>query len=152
MSTLFVQRRSGSYTFGAATLQTGWLWRRGEIRIGDRVWTVAPTDRHRIGVTTYAGSSAAVRLHPQQSHVPGPGGPVRWCPGHRGGELTRDGRRIRLQIPAVARRPVRVDVTGDWPDLDLVVITAVFALMTRNRQRSLIIAAIVTGAGHGPVG
>ncbi|WP_020577546.1 hypothetical protein [Actinopolymorpha alba] len=152
MTTLFVQRKRGAFAFGTATLQTGWTWRRGEIGIGDRVWTLEPTDRHRIGVTAYAGSHPAVRLHPRQSHVPGPGEPVRWRPGHRAGELTRDGRRIRLRIPAFSRGPVRVDVSGDWPALDLVVLTAVFALMARRRQRTLTIAAIVGATGHGPVG
>ncbi|MGW0435585.1 hypothetical protein ACWDV4_23975 [Micromonospora sp. NPDC003197] len=152
MSGMFVQHRQGSFAFGAATLRTGWTWRRAEIGIGDRVWTVAPTDRHRIGVTAHAGDSPAVRLHPQQSHVPGPGGPVRWHPGHRSGELTRDGRRIRLRIPARPRGAIDVDVAGDWPDLDLVVLTAVFALMSRRRHRTLMIAAIVGATGHGPVG
>ena len=142
MTALFVQRRHGSFAFGAATLRTGWTWRRAQIRSGERVWTVGPTDRHRIGVTAHAGNSPAVRLHPQQSHVPGPGRPVRWRPAHHGGELTRHDGRIRLQIPALARGPIRVDVSGDWPDLDLVVLTAVLALMTRRRQRTLIIATI----------
>jgi hypothetical protein len=142
MTALSVQRRRGLFTFGAATLRTSWTWRRAQIRIGERVWTVEPTDRHRIGVTAHAGNSPAVRLHPQQSHVPGPGGPARWRPGHRNGELTRHGCRIRLQIPTLARGAIGVDVRGDWPDLDLVVLTAFFALMTRRRHRTIVIAAI----------
>ncbi len=142
MNARFVQRRHSLFTFGAATLRTGWTWRRAQIHIAERIWTVGPTDRHRIGVTAHAGDSPAVRLHPQQSHVPGPGGPARWRPGHRGGELTRDDGLIRLQIPALSRGPVRVDVKGDWPDLDLVVLTAFFALMTRRRHRTLVAAAI----------
>jgi len=142
MTALFVQRRQGSFAFGAATLRTTWTWRQAQIRIGEKVWTVGPTDRHRIGVTAHAGTSPAVRLHPRQSHVPGPGGQAGWRPGHRGGELTRDGGRIRLQIPTLSRGQVPVDVKGDWPDLDLVVLTAFFALMTRRRHRTLIIAAI----------
>ncbi|GIH06089.1 hypothetical protein Rhe02_41560 [Rhizocola hellebori] len=142
MTAQLVQKRQGSFVFGAAALRTGWTWRRAQIRVGERIWAVEPTGRHRIGVTAHAGNSPAVRLHPQQSHVPGPGGPVSWRCWHRGAELTRDDGRIRLEISAFARGPVRVDVTGDWPDLDLVVLTAVFALMTRRRHRTLIIAAI----------
>jgi hypothetical protein len=147
-----VRRSHGSFVFGEGRLTTGWTWRRGEIRVGDRVWTLGSTDRHRIGVTAYAGNGPAVRLHPQQSHVPGPGGPVQWRRSHRGGELSRDGRRIRLHVPAFSRGPVPVEVTGDWPELELVVLTAVFALMTRRRQRTLTIIAIVGATGHGPIG
>jgi hypothetical protein len=152
MSTDVVKRGRGLYAFGAATLRTSWSWRRAEIRLGDRAWTVEPTDRWRIGVTASAGNGPAVRLHPERSHVPGPGGAVRWRPGHRGCRLTREGGSIDLRVRAFSRGPIRVDVTGTWPELDLVVLTAVFALMTRRRRRTLTAMAIAGAIGHGPVG
>ncbi|NUR70927.1 MAG: hypothetical protein HOU81_08905 [Hamadaea sp.] len=146
-----VVRSKGVFEFGNATLQTSWSWRRAVIRLGDREWTIHPTDRRRIGVEAYAGSGPAVRLHPQRSHVPGPGGPVRWQRGHRGARLERDGRSIDVQIPPLARRPMRVEVTGDWPDLELVVLSMVYALMTKRRRRTIMIVAIIGATGHGPV-
>jgi hypothetical protein len=85
MTELFVRRGRGSFTFGAATLRTRWTWRRAQIHIGERVWTVERTDRHRIGVTASAGNSPAVRLHPQQSHVPALAGLHSHHRGHRRG-------------------------------------------------------------------
>jgi hypothetical protein len=46
--------------------------------------------------------------------------------------------------------PLRVDVTGDWPDADLLVLTACFAVLTRRRRRLIMAIAIATGgAGAG---
>ncbi|NUR51597.1 MAG: hypothetical protein HOV71_26020 [Hamadaea sp.] len=146
-----VRKNHGVYHFGAATLRTGVGWRRAVIRLGEREWTVHPTDRYRIGVAAQAGSGPAVRLHPQKSHVPGPGGPVRWQIGRRGARLERDGRSIALRLPAFSRGEAEVEVTGDWPDLELVVLTAVFAVMTRRRRRTIMIITITGAIGHGPV-
>lgn len=151
MTALVVQRRGGAFVLGDATLRTGWTWRRAEIRVGDQTWTVGPTDRRRIGVAAHAANGVAVRLHPQSSQVPGPGGVARWRPGRRGGELSRDDRRIQVRIPRFSRGSVEVTVTGDWPHLELVVLTAMFALMTQRRRRTLITIAIVGATGHGPV-
>ncbi|NUT35552.1 MAG: hypothetical protein HOV79_21070 [Hamadaea sp.] len=146
-----VVRTGGVLAFGAATLRTTWTWRRAVIRLGDREWTITATDRHRIGVTAHAAGGPAVRLHPQHAHVPGPGGAARWKPGHRGGRLERDGRTIDLRMPAFSRGAAEVEVIGDWPDLELVVLSGVFALMTRRRRRTLTIVAIVAATSHGPV-
>jgi MYXO-CTERM domain-containing protein len=151
MTALVVRRRGGAFVLGEATLRTGWTWRRAQIRIGERTWTVEPTDRQRVGVAAYAANGVAVRLHPQRSQVPGPGGTARWRPGRRGGELTLDDRRIQLRIPRFSCGSVSVEVAGDWPNLELVTLTALFALMSRRRRRTLTTIAVVGATGHGPV-
>jgi hypothetical protein len=154
MTTLTVRRQDGAYVLdsGAALRTTGWTWRRGEIRTGAGLWTVEPTDRRRIGATARAEHGVAVRLDPRRSHVPGPGGVVRWAPGRCGGELTRDGHRLAVSLSGRPGGPIRVDVTGVWAELDLVVLTACFALTSRRRRRALIMMAVVSSAGRGPMG
>ncbi|PWR10832.1 hypothetical protein DKT68_08155 [Micromonospora acroterricola] len=156
MTTLTVRKQDGAYVLDSAagpraSLRTGWTWRRAEIRTGTGLWTVAPTDRRRIGFTAQAEHGAAVRLDPRQSHVPGPGGVARWAPGRRGGELVRDGHRLAVRLPGRPGGPIRVDVSGEWAEVDLVALTACFALMSRRRRRTLIMMAVIGGAGRGPV-
>jgi hypothetical protein len=103
-------------------------------------------------VVARAEHGAAVRLDPNRSHVPGPGGVARWTPGRCGGELVRDGHRLAVRLPGRLGGPIRVDVTGDWAELELVALTACFALMSRRRQRTLIMMAVVSSAGHGATG
>jgi len=44
--------------------------------------------------------------------------------------------------------PIRIEVTGLWTELDLVVLTACFAVMTRRRKRTFTIMAIIGATGH----
>ncbi len=148
MTGRFVTRTRDGFVFGDARLSTGWTWRRGQIHRAGRVWTVSPTDPHRTGVTLLTGSGEAIRLHPRDSHVPGSGGQARWLPGRRTGRLSRDGQQLTLRLPAFGRGPVHLDVTGTWPELDLVALTAVFALMTRRRLLALRIIAVAGATGH----
>ncbi|WP_433125125.1 hypothetical protein ACQPWW_21825 [Micromonospora sp. CA-240977] len=157
MTALTVRKQDGAFVLDSgagprASLRTGWTLRCGEIRTGSGLWTVEPTDRRRIGVTARAEHGAAVRLDPRRSHVPGPGGVARWSPGRRGGELTRDGHRIAVRLSAGPRGPIHVDVTGEWAELDLVVLTACFALLTRRRRRTLLMMAVMGSASRGPMG
>ncbi|MGN9810061.1 hypothetical protein ACTMSW_11970 [Micromonospora sp. BQ11] len=156
MTMLTVRRHDGAFLLdghgGApARLRTGWTWRCGEIHTGDATWTVTPTDRHRIGVAADGEHGRVVLLDPRGSRLPGPGGPARWSPGRHRGELSRDGNHLVVRLPAWPRGAVRVDVTGTWYALELVVLTACFAMMTRRRRRTLTIVAIVGATGHGPV-
>ncbi|GGO25395.1 hypothetical protein [Micromonospora parathelypteridis] len=157
MTALTVRKQDGVFVLdsgagGCASLRTGWTWRRGEIRTGAGLWTVAPTDRRRIGVTAQTEHGVAVRLDPLRSHVPGPGGVARWAPGRCGGELVRDGHRIAVRLPGRLGGPIRVDVTGVWAEVELVTLTACFALMSRRRQRTLNTMAVISIATQGPVG
>jgi len=148
-----VRKRDGAFMLdGAArpaSLRTSWTWRRGEIRIDDRVWSVHPTDPRRIGVVAQprSGAGPTVRLQPGGSLVPA--GPAQWRLGHRHGELECGSAVLRISTPR--RGPVRVEVIGEWDCLELIVLTACFAIATRRRQRTLTNIAIVGATGHGPV-
>ncbi|MGC4853372.1 hypothetical protein ACLQ24_08220 [Micromonospora sp. DT4] len=148
MTALTVRKQDGVFVLDSAahaSLRTGWTWRCGEIRTGTGRWTVEPTGRRRIGFTARGEHGVPVRLDPGWSHVPGPGGVARWMPGHGGGELVRDGHRLAVRLPGRFGGPIRVEVTGDWAELELVVLTACFALMSRRRRRTLIMMAAVSG-------
>ncbi|MEU8254321.1 hypothetical protein AB0C06_08675 [Micromonospora inaquosa] len=148
MITLTVRKQDGAFVLDSgpgASLRTGWTWRCGEIRTGTGRWTVEPTGRRRIGFTARGEHGVPVRLDPGRSHVPGPGGVARWAPGRHGGELVRDGHRLAVRLPGRPGGPIRVDVTGEWAELELVVLTACFALMSQRRRRILIMMAAVGG-------
>ncbi|MGK5741162.1 hypothetical protein [Micromonospora sp. URMC 103] len=156
MTTLTVRKRGGTFVLdgaggASARLRTGWTWRRGEIDTGGGVWHVEPTDP-RIGVAARASHGAAVLLDPRRSELPGPGGEVRWRPGRHHGELVRDGKRLTVRLSARPRGPIRVDVTGSWADLELVALTACFALMTRRRRRTIMAMTVAGAIGNGSSG
>ncbi|MGC4811121.1 hypothetical protein ACLQ29_11400 [Micromonospora sp. DT228] len=149
MTALTVRKQDGAFVLDSgarASLRTGWTWRCGEIRTGAGLWTVEPTGRPRVGFIARGGHGVAVRLDPSRSHVPGPGGVVRWVPGRGGGELVRDGHRLAVRLPRRSGGPIRVDVTGEWAEVELVVLTACFALMSQRRRRTLIMMAVVSAA------
>ncbi|MCG5435971.1 hypothetical protein [Micromonospora foliorum] len=151
MTALTVRKQDAAFVLDcapSASLRTGWTWRCGEIRTGTGRWTVEPTGRRRIGFTARGEHGVPVRLDPGRSHVPGPGGVAHWAPGRCGGELVRDGNRLAVRLPGRLGGPIRVDVTGEWAELELVVLTACFALMSRRRRRTLIMMAVVS-AGSG---
>ncbi|SCF04711.1 hypothetical protein GA0070607_4839 [Micromonospora coriariae] len=158
MTALTVRKQNGAFVLDsgagprASLRTTGWTWRCGEIRTDAGLWTVAPTDRRRIGVTAQTEHGVAVRLDPRRSHVPGPGGVTRWAPGRGGGELVRDGNRLAVLLSRRAGGPIRVDVTGEWADVELVALTACFALMSRRRRRTMIMMMAISSAGRGPIG
>ncbi|GAB3959734.1 hypothetical protein [Micromonospora vulcania] len=157
MTTLTVRKQDGAFVLDSgagprASLRTGWTWRCGEIRTGAGLWTVEPTDRRRIGFAAQAEHGAAVRLDPRRSHVPGPGGVAHWAFGRRGGELTRDGHRLAVRLSGRLGGPVRVEVTGEWAEVELVALTACFALMSRRRRQTLIMMAVIGSANGGPIG
>ncbi|MEH1164159.1 hypothetical protein V6V47_02085 [Micromonospora sp. CPCC 205539] len=154
MITSTVRKQDGVFVLDSAagpraSLRTGWTRRCGEIRTAAGIWTVRPTDRRRIGFTAHAEHGVAVRLDPRRSHVPGPGGVARWAPGRCGGELVRDGQRLAVRLPGRSGGPIRVDVTGVWAEVELVTLTACFALLSRRRQRTLIMMAVVSGGAPG---
>ena len=129
-----------------ASVRTHWAMWHAEIRVGDATWPVRVTDRGHRGIVVGAGDGPVVRLHNDWSHIPGGSAPVRWSGGHRGGVLRLGDARV-----SVSQRGRLVEVVGDWPCLELLVMAAAFAVMTRHRQRQLAILAIVAATSHGPV-
>ena len=124
----------------------------GEVQVDTRSWSVEVTDRRRIGAVARAGDRPVVRLHPRQARVPGPGGPVRWAPRWHHGSLARDAARIDVRLSPWPRGRVRIEVTGAWAELELVALTAAFALLSRRHRRMVLMMAVAGATGHGPVG
>jgi hypothetical protein len=124
----------------------------GDIQVDDQSWTVDVTDRRRIGAVARAGDRPVVRLDRRQSHVPGPGGPVRWTPHCHRGTLARDVAGIDVRLSAWPRGRIRIEVTGAWDELELVALTAAFALLSRRHRRMVLMMAVVGATGHGPIG
>ena len=151
---LTVRKRRGAYKLegGRAALKTGVSMRRGEITTESGQWQVDITDFHRMGVVARAGERPVVRLHPRGSQVPGAGVPAQWRLGRNSGVLTRGASRIAVRQGGWPGSGIRVEVTGPWAELDLVVLTACFAILTRRRKRTFTIMAIAGATGHGGVG
>jgi hypothetical protein len=122
--------------------------RRGAIRTAAGDYEVEVTDFHRLGVVAHAGQRLVVRLHPHDSQVPGAGGTPQWSLGRNSGVLARDVSRIVVSQSGWPGAAVRVEITGPWAELELVVLTACFAVMTRRRKRTLTIIAIVGATQH----
>jgi hypothetical protein len=151
MTTLTVRKRHGGHLLegGPSSLRTGVSMRRGEIRTAGGNWQVDITDPHRLGVVARADERPVVRLHPHGSQVPGPGGTAEWRLGRGSGELIRGSSRIAVHPGRRPGAPITVEVTGPWAELDLVVLTACFAILTRRRHRTFMIMAIAGATGHG---
>jgi hypothetical protein len=148
---LTVRKRRGAYVLddGHAALRTGVSMRRGEISTDRGSWQVDITDFHRRGVVARADERPVVRLHPDGSQVPGSGGPAQWRLGRNSGVLTRGASRIAVHQGHWPGSRVQVEVTGPWANLDLVVLTACFAILTRRRKRTFTAMAIAGATGHG---
>jgi hypothetical protein len=156
MTILILRRRRRAWslqgTDRTAGLRTRHGMYHGDIQVDDRSWSVEVTDRRRVGAVARVGNRPVVRLHPHQAHVPGPDGPVRWAPHWHHGTLTRDAARIHVQLPAWPGGRVRIEVTGAWAELELVALTAAFALLTRRHRRMVLMMAVVGATGHGAIG
>ncbi|MEE6262660.1 hypothetical protein [Plantactinospora sonchi] len=149
-STLTVRKRRGAYVLAGhpSALRTGVSMWRGEISTAAGSFEVTSTDRHRLGAVARVAGRPVVQLHPGESRVPGPGGPAHWSPGRCSGVLTRGANRIGVSQAGWPGAPVRVEVTGTWAELDLVVLSACFAVLSRRRRRTFTIMAIVGAIGH----
>lgn len=127
-----------------AFLRVGWTVRRAEIRTGDGSWRV----RRRGWRQVSAGDRdrPLVRLDPVAALVPGAelgvGWLITWNRRAYQGALTRNGETMRLRMPALSGRRFDVEVTGDWEQRDLVVLTACFALLARRRRDISIMVAV----------
>jgi hypothetical protein len=145
-----VARSHGRWSFGAATLSTRGSMRRGTLHTAAGDFAVEPTDRRRCGVTARVEGRPVVVLRPDGCRLPGPGGVARWSLGRHSATLTRGADRIEVRA-GWPGRPLRVEVTGEWPEPELVVLTACFAVLTSRRRRLITAMAIAAASGaHGP--
>ncbi|MEU7872373.1 hypothetical protein [Dactylosporangium sp. NPDC049140] len=150
MTAHLVRRAHGRWTFGDATLHTRGSMRRGTLRTAAGDFDVEATDRRRLGVAARIDGRPVVALRPDGARVPGAGGAVRWSLGRHSATLTRGEARVHVQSGWRGAR-LRVEVTGDWAEADLVVLTACFAVLTRRRQRLITAMAIAMASGaRGP--
>ncbi|MFI5912583.1 hypothetical protein [Dactylosporangium sp. NPDC051541] len=140
----------GRWVYGGAALHTrGVSMRRGVLRTAAGDFDLEPVGRHRLGAVARIDGRPVVALQLDGCRVPGPGGPARWSVGRHSATLTRDGARIEVRAGRPGG-PLRVEVTGAWAEEELVVLTACFAVLSRRRQRLIVMAAVVTAGARGP--
>ncbi|GIF46363.1 hypothetical protein DFJ67_4980 [Asanoa ferruginea] len=146
---LSLRKRRGAWVLDGShsALRTGVSMRRGEISTDWGRWQVDITDFHRTGVVARAGERPVVRLHPNGTQVPGPGEPAQWRLSRHSGELIRGQSRIVVHPAGYFTSRLQVEVTGPWANLDLVALTACFAILTRRRKRTFTIMAIAGATG-----
>ena len=135
-----------TYTLGGSTLQLGRSLRHGSISVGGATWPVEVTSFRKLAV-----SGGAFRLDPARTVLPD-GSAARWEATRKSVAVVRnDGARIDVREEGFWRKRTTVEVTGAWAERDLVVLTACFALLARQRRRRmiLIMAAANNGGGSG---
>lgn len=156
--TLKLHKRRGRYvldglgTTATATLRARGGMRHGEVSTPAGALPISVNDFFRTGATLGPGHAALIRLDGNSAYVGGT--PVRWSSGptfrRYYGTVSRGADRITVSQPAFVGRPIRVEVVGDWPQLELVVLTACFAVMSRRRGDKLRQIAVIGATGHGP--
>ncbi len=125
-----------------AWLRAGWSLHSGEIRTGSGRWPV----RRRGWRQVIAGAEdrPVLRLTAGQAGAPGPGADAHWTITRRRGgwraSLTRGAESIQMRLAAPFGRHCDVDVSGDWPDRDLLVLAGLFALLVRRRRLVILIS------------
>ena len=150
MTTWEIRKRHGHYVAegpagATASLRTHWSMWHAEIRIGDATFSAHVTDRGHRGITVGPDEHPLIQLRNGGSWLADSPAPVSWSGGYRGGVLSRPGASI-----TVSRRGRSVELVGDWPCPELLVMATSFAVMTRHRQRNLTILAIAAATSHGP--
>jgi hypothetical protein len=130
-----------------ASLRVGWLVRRGEISTEQGAWSVRRYGRGR--VRTGEDDQPLVTLSGAASVVPGPAPDAHWSimRNRRAytGTLIRNDETIVIRAPALSGRQFAIELTGDWEQRDVVVLTACFALLAR-RQRDLAIMIAISSS------
>jgi hypothetical protein len=133
-----------------AALRVGWPVRRGEISTEQGAWSVRRHARGR--VTTGDGNQSLVRLSRAASTVPGPGPDAHWSITRNRraytGTLIRGDATIVIRLPALSGRRFTIELTGDWEQRDMVVLTGCFALLARRRLDLAIMIAISSSHGN----
>jgi hypothetical protein len=156
-----MRKRHGRYVLdglgtASATLRTRGGMRRGTVALagGTAALPVTVNDFWCSGVTLGPPDAAIVRLAPGRAFAPG--GPVEWRMERTfRGHVATVGRgtdRISVRQAAFFGARIEIEVIGDWARLDLVALSACFAVMSRRRGQRLRTLAVVGAIGHaGPV-
>ena len=122
------------------SLRAGWTLRRARIQTEEGSWTVQRRGWQQVDVV--AGDRLVVSLGPDQVTVPGPGPQTRWSTdrdqGCWRGSLRRGAADIEVRLTAPGARSGQVDVTGEWEQVDLVVLAACFGVVLQHRRRVVI--------------
>lgn len=156
-TTMTLTKRDGALYLegsdGTASLEPGTTMRRGKIVLDGKTLPIEVNNPLRTGITV-GGDQPVLRLDPQDGFVPGSSAPTQWQvsreKGRYSGTLTRGGDRIDLSVQRFHGKSVEVSVTGDWEQLELVALSACFALLARRRGDALRGAAVASAsAGHG---
>ena len=125
------------------SLNAGWTLRRARVQTADGTWAIRRHGWRQVQVV--AGERLLVALGPDQVNVPGPGPQPEWTANRdRGGwrgSLRRRGTEIQVRLTAPGARQGQVQVTGEWEQLDLVVLVACFVLVLHHRRRAVVAAS-----------
>ncbi|MFI5959979.1 hypothetical protein [Cryptosporangium sp. NPDC051539] len=142
--TFTLQRHRRTFTLddGRSTLHLGRAPKHGDVTTAAGTWPVRILSFR--GLAAEAGDF--LRLHPKGAVLPD--GPARWTVHRHSAELSRGGARIVVRESGWFRKTATVEVTGAWADLDLVVLTACFAVLARQRRRVMLMTA-VAASNHG---
>jgi hypothetical protein len=130
-------------------LRVGWPVRRGEISTEQGAWSVRRHGRGR--VSAGGDDQPLVSLSGATSVVPGPAPDARWSITRNRraytGTLIRDDETIVIRVPALSGRRFAIELTGDWEQREVVVLTGCFALLARRRRDLAIMIAISRSHG-----
>lgn len=124
------------------SLQVDWAMRKAAIHTPEGTWAIRRRGwRH---VTVGDTASPLVRLSPRSAMVPGPGPQPNWNVSRRRrawqARLQRSEAAIDLRLAAPGARHCDVQITGDWPQVDLLTLTCCFAMLLRRRRLVIIIS------------
>lgn len=136
----YVLRDEEGRTRGSLT--AGWTLRHARIRTGAGDRALRRRRWQQVDLVDDGGT--VLSLGPDRTTVPGPGPRPTWTTSREDGgwhgSLHRGSAQIDVVLAAPRARRGTVDVTGDWEQLDPVVLTACFALVLRHRRRAVIAA------------
>jgi hypothetical protein len=154
-TTLVLRKHHAEYSMEGASsrLRARGGMRRGVINTVAGSLPIAVNDFWRCGVTLGTVGDPVLRLTADTAFVPD--GPVRWSTGRTfrsyHAAVSRGADQISVKQPAFVGRPIRIEVVGHWEHLDLVVLSACFAVMSRRRFEQLRRLAVIGATGHGSV-
>ena len=145
------QREDGAYLLTrhgrptGATMRANRRMRSADIEVGGETVPakILGFGRQRLLVGTEG--AARLELGGDTALLAGQPGPLRWEIGRNCREFRADlsagDARITVRLPAFRGTSPDIEVSGRWPDRDLVVLSICLALMSRHRRAVAIMAA-----------